>query len=34
MLIISNTEELKALTKNEIRGALPEMVNSKFYLKK
>lgn len=31
MLVISNTEELKAVTKNEIRGALPEMVNSKFF---
>ena len=31
MLVISNTEELQAMTKNEFRGHLPEMVNSKIY---
>lgn len=31
MLVISNTEELKAMTKNEFKGHLPEMVNSKIY---
>lgn len=31
MLVISNTEELQALSKNEFRGHLPEMVNSKFF---